>query len=316
MPRTYDIRETNDISPLKKSTNSAGLDLRALSELVAVGSNKAFIDPAGAYLFVNFHDVSDFDRYQSTAVIFPDGAVVTWYMPLEAEMELASDILSFHRSSLATPVEQETVAIDQFDAIEHIETMPISQFTVEPGSRLVNDDTIALTMDDSTRSNEMLAVSMALVAAVRMNVIESRMKKYIIDGQNEVNTSLSSMNQWKLSDISARVFEAEKGVHRWRYLLSSMHHTTVPDTLWEHDSLDKLFDSVTEHFELNARHEDLQNQLTYYSDFLKTVGDYVRHGYSSRLEKIIILIIAIEAAIALRHLYLEIVIPPIETRTH
>ena len=311
LPRTYDILDDNRVFPVVKSTQSQGLDLQALSELVTSAADTYHIDTLGSYLFVNYFDPTNSSNYKGTAVIFPDGAVVTWYMRLETEMQLASDILSLYRSSISSPVDMESVATDQFDALEHIESIPVSPFTTDSESALVGGDTLALTSDEISRSNDMLAVSMGLVAAVRLNVIESRLTSYIRKGQTDVNSSISRLSQWRLSHVSERVFEAEKGVHGWRYLLSSMKHTSVPESLWEHESLDRLFDSVTEHFELRERQEDLQNQLTYYSDFLKTVGDYVRHGYSSRLEKIIILIIAIEAAIALRHLYVEVVIPPL-----
>jgi uncharacterized Rmd1/YagE family protein len=308
-PRSYDIVGLDRVFPLRRPSQPALLDLRTLSEHVTSENDRVFLDPAQSFLFINFYKSNVADSYNSTAVIFPDGAMVTWYMRLDSELQLASDVTALHRSVLAGPDDRENAALDQFNALEHIENIPVSPGTPDSRPTYMDGDAVTLTGVDSNRSNEMLAVSMGLGAAVRMNVIESLLRNYIERGQSDVSGSLTRMNQWRLSQISECVFEAEKGVHRWRYLLGSKRHTSVPDSLWEYDDLDRLYDSVAAHFELNERYEDLQSQLTYYSDFLKTVGDYVRHGYSSRLEKIIILIIAIEAAIALRHLYLEIAFP-------
>ena len=310
-PRSYDISGLDRFVPLKKSSQSNLLDLRALSQHIASHNDKVFLDSNNSYLFMNFHDGTQADQYQSSAVIFPDGAIVTWYMSLDSEIQLASDIIFSQCATIRQPGERENLAMDQFQALEHIETVPVALGNSGSNITVVDGDSVILTSVDSNRSNEMLAVSLALGAAARMNVIESRLQGYIERGQSDVNSSINKLSQWRLSHLSECVFEAEKGVHRWRYLLSSIHHTGVPDTLWEYDELDRLFDSVTAQFELDERYEDLQNQLTYYSDFLKTVGDYVRHGYSSRLEKIIILIIAIEAAVALRHLYVEIAFPAV-----
>jgi len=307
-PRSYDISGLDRFIPLKKSSQTNMLDLRSLSQHIASHHDKVFLDSSNSYLYVNFFDGSIPDRYQSSAIIFPDGAMVTWYMGLDSEIQIASEIIASQRSVIGQPGERESLAMDQFQALEHIETVPVTHGT---NRTIVDGDSITLTSIDANRSNEMLAVSLALGAAARMNVIESRLQSYIERGQSDVNARINKLNQWRLSHLSECVFEAEKGVHRWRYLLSSIHHRGVPDTLWEYDDLDRLYDSVTTQFELNERYEDLQNQLSYYSDFLKTVGDYVRHGYSSRLEKIIILIIAIEAAIALRHLYVEMALPPL-----
>ena len=304
-PRSYDILGLDRFFPSRKSNQPVLIDLQSLSDHVASDHDRVFLDPSQSYLFINFYNPQD--DYKSTAVIFADGAMVTWYMRLDSELQLAADIVALQGTQLSGAEEREHMALDQFHALEHIETIPVSQPGAESGSTYMDGDAICLTPSDSNRSNDMLAVSMGLSAAVRMNVIEANLRSYIEKGQFDVNATLTRIKQWRLSQISERVFEAEKGAHRWRYLIGSKRHTSVPDSLWDHDDLDQLFDSVATHFDLGERYDDLHNQLTYHSDFLKTVGDYVRHGYSSRLEKIIILIIAIETAIALRHLYVEVV---------
>jgi uncharacterized Rmd1/YagE family protein len=311
LPRFYDIIDPSRFLLSKRSSQPNTLDLKTLADQLCSKNDRRFLDDNNSFLFINFYDPVLGDEYKSSAVIFPDGALVTWYMRLDSEMQLASDLIALHKSVLPGQHVKENVEMDKSQSLEHIESLSISPSNIGRESTMIGGDSIALTGNDHNRSNEMLAVSIGLSAAVRMNVIESRLQSYIESGQSDIDASVNTLNQWRLSQLSEYVFEAEKGVHRWRYLLSSVHRTSVADALWDHEDLDRLFDSITQQFELNERYEDLQSQLSYYSDFLKTVGDYVRHGYSSRLEKIIILIIAIEAAIALRHLYLELIIPPL-----
>ena len=306
LPRNYDIQFAEQIVSRKKSNLSKPLDLKLISQRFESPLTTTFCDSNGSFLFMNFNSRESPEEYLSTAVVFPDGALVTWYMRGEEEVELAAEILSVSSHSHDSPSDRESSASDQFDALDYVESIPVAASSVSTTSRLHDAETLTLTSNDENRSNEMLAVSMAVSAAVRLNVIESNLSDYIKSGQRDIESSVSKLNQWRLPQISASVFEAEKGVHRWRYLLSTIHRPGVPDSLWEYERLDQLFDEMVAHFDLPERYEDLQNQLTFYSDFLHTVGDYVRHGYSSRLEKIIILIIAIEAAIAMRHLIVEV----------
>ena len=306
LPRTYEVQSRDIFQSLKKPSMPSPIDLRLLAQRIGKSSDNVFSDTTGSFLYINFVDHVDPGKYRSTAVVFPDGSLVTWYMKKEEEMDLAADILSFHRAGARFLFAKEATAIDLFDGLESMETIPVSSTPVER-TTLVGGEAVALTTEESNRSNDMLAVSMALSSAVRMNAIEAALKDYIKNGHSDISNSTRRVDQWKLSQLSESIFESEKGVHKWRYFLTSTNQTGVPDLLWEYEQLDQLFDEVANHFEIEERFGDLQNQLTYYSEYLRTVGDYVRHGYSSRLEKIIILIIAIEACVALRHLFVDLV---------
>ena len=307
-PKSYNIQSYDHLVSVKKVNPHKALDLKALACLYRKSALATHLDPLGSFLYINFADCdSRGDSYGSTAVIFPDGALVTWYMTSDDEKALAGELLSARSEALNSRLDLESRAIENIDSLDCMEALAVSvpDSSAETTCLLEGEAVLSLTQIDENRSNQMLAVSMALGAAARMNAIESTLSAYIKKGHTDISSSISKINQWKLSKVSESVFESEKGVHRWRYFLTSIHRPGVPDSLWDYEQLDKLFDEVSAHFELGERFDDLQNQLTYYSEFLRTVGDYVRHGYSSRLEKIIILIIAIEAGVAVRHLIVD-----------
>ena len=307
-PKSYNIQSYDHLVSVKKVNPHKALDLKALANMYRTSALATHLDPLGSFLYINFVDESPSrgDSYGSTAVIFPDGALVTWFMTSDDEKALANELLSARSEVPSSRNDQESRAIEQIDSLDCMEALAVSVPDSSAETCLLEGEAVlSLTPIDENRSNQMLAVSMALGAAARTNAIESTLSAYIKKGHTDISSSISKINQWKLSKVSESVFESEKGVHRWRYFLTSIHRPGVPDSLWDYEQLDKLFDEVSAHFELEERFDDLQNQLTYYSEFLRTVGDYVRHGYSSRLEKIIILIIAIEAGVAVRHLIVD-----------
>lgn len=287
------------------------LDLKQLQNCIDSPSVQSHCDPLGSYLYVNFSDSRE--AYRDTAVIFPDGAFVTWFMDRDREAQLAKSILSLHEQGenivSRKPRRSEASSVDKFLSSELAESILVTEARVESNkSQLINGgDSIVLTLSESDRSNDILAISMALASAVRMNVIESYLQDHISNGHNEISKLLMKMNNWKLSKVSDTIFESERLVHNWRYFLTQNGVDDVPDCLWDYGELDKLYDHVMKNFDVHKRFSDINTDLTYYSEFLATCGEHVRHKYSSRLERIIIAIIAIEAGIAMRHLLVDLV---------
>ena len=312
VPSNYDIKFSQFLGSnrLWKGPFTT-LDLKHLQSSLDDRTVHSYRDPSGGYLFVNCCD--SLSVYRDTAVIFPDGALVTWFMDRDRESQFVRSILNSHyqcdnivaRKSSRT----ESTSVDAFLSSELTESIALNESCVESNSsQLVNGgDSLVLTHSESERSNDILAISMALATAVRMNVMESYLEDHISNGHNEISKLLMKMNNWKLSKVSDSIFESEKLVHNWRYFLTQNGVDDVPDCLWEYGDLDKLYEQVMKNFDVHKRFNDINTDLTYYSEFLATCGEHVRHKYSSRLEKIIIAIIAIEAGIAMRHLLVDLV---------
>ena len=303
MPNTYNAL---NFPKFQRFTKSSGqLDLKALSQAFNGSGNSVFVDQAGSYLFMNIESELPCQASSRTAVVFPDGALITWFMTRDEEVELGQRVVSLYHC-LAGGKSREASAVNQFDALESLESIHVANETIDSATSFTEGDYIALTDDASCRSDDMLAVSMALAVAARVNVLEHSLDHHIESEHSSLLKLLNTMNNWKLSSISEAVFNSEKMVHNWRYYLNNVSHSSLPDCLWEYESLDKLYHSVSNSFDVNKRFNELQSSLTHYHEFLLTVGEYVRHRYSSRLERIIILIIAIEAALAFRHAVVDL----------
>jgi uncharacterized Rmd1/YagE family protein len=309
-PDNYNIKSSQFFQSSRMSKSSfCVLDLRQLTQTLDPLISTVHCDSGGAFAYLNFADIHGI--YKNSAVIFADGTLVTWYMDKESEMQLASDIISSHSKLSGRQTHAKESAISNiFSGLDWSETISLTQ-TVSPAtSKLINDgEGLSLTENDSNRSNEMLAISMALASAARMNVIESQLQEHIDAGHAEISRLLRSMSSWKLSRVSETIFESEQLVHNWRLFLSKHGLDDIPDSLWDYEALDRLYEHIIGSYDVRKRFHDVNTDLTYYSEFLSTCGEHVRHKYSSRLEKIIIIIIAIEAGIAMRHLILDLLGP-------
>lgn len=310
-PAIYNVQSSQFLQPHrfgKGSVSNTIFDLRHMEQQLVLPHDASHTETSSfPYLFMNFGGSGS--EYKDTAVLFPDGVLVTWYMSKERESDLASDLLAFYSRSVGlVGPRKEQIAVDQFSSMDTAESMSVSLSQVSENLSHVTDvGSLTLTAKDIDRSNDMLAVSMAMATAVRMNLVESHLQEHIESGHSRITGLLQTLSGWKLSKISESIFEAEQLVHNWRYFLTQKGIDDIPDCLWDHERLDRLYGELMSHFVLHKRFSDLNNDLTYYSDYLSTVGEHVRHKYSSRLEIIIILIIGIEAGIATRHLVLDLV---------
>merc|ERR1719215_539453 len=142
----------------------------------------------------------------------------------------------------------------------------------------------------------MLGLSLGLAVAVRLDALERRIDSRLeADWRNiDVHKSLN------LSGITHRIFESETGLHELRYELNSEAGLLdAPDLLWEHARAERLYDKVVSHFDVKRRTTLLNERLSYSFDHLHTLGEHVRHLYSVRLERIIIVLIFWELCVGI-----------------
>lgn len=103
-----------------------------------------------------------------------------------------------------------------------------------------------------------------------------------------------------LSDLSARIFEAEKGLHELRYELNSEAGVLEPsDLLEQHALAERLYEQVVAHFDVRRRKALLNERLSYSLDYLHTLGEHARHQHSVRLEVLIIILIFFELCVGI-----------------
>ncbi|KAF4660659.1 hypothetical protein FOZ61_003850 [Perkinsus olseni] len=167
----------------------------------------------------------------------------------------------------------------------------------------VVDGVLYITPQDTQRSSEMLVASLALASASRLNVVEAKIERFLKAKHSEMNTLAANLRSWHLNSVSDEIFKSERVLHSLRYQLNlgEADLLDVPEILWEFDGSERLFEQVVNNFDLKRRIGLLNLRLSYHSDFMAAFGEHVRHRHSNRLEKIIIILIAFETALALYH---------------
>jgi len=241
-------------------------------------------------------------QQQCSAVFLADGCVICWHASRHTERfvhELAAGSAK-ERPGLApfgspSPVERMEelglgvpVATEQLDVVDAPEGVITA---VDP-----KDGCIRLTRDPWARTSHQLGLSLGLAVAVRLDALERR-----IEGRLEAswrNMHSEGHGALNLSGVSDRIFETEKGLHALRYELNSEAGLLdASDLLWEHALAERLYDQVVVHFDVRRRTALLNDRLRYSLDYLQALSEHVRHQYSVRLERIIILLIFLELCV-------------------
>eukprot|EP00927_Polykrikos_kofoidii_P048498 TRINITY_DN42771_c0_g1_i1.p1 TRINITY_DN42771_c0_g1~~TRINITY_DN42771_c0_g1_i1.p1 ORF type:complete len:441 (+),score=57.72 TRINITY_DN42771_c0_g1_i1:83-1405(+) len=235
-------------------------------------------------------------QQQCNAVFLPDGCAVCWNMSRETErkmLRIAADCPAKRRGPPHTPASASSWSSSspcQPVASEHLEITDSSDGVTT--SLDVQEGTLSLTSDTRLRTSHQLGLSLGLAVAVRLDNLERRIEAKLDAERLDLYAQVRSLN---LSTVSHRIFEAETGLHELRYGLNSEAGVLdAPDLLWEHALAERLYDQVVAHFDVRRRTALLNDRLSYSLDYLHTLGEHVRHQYSVRLERAIVVIIFLE----------------------
>merc|ERR1711862_890828 len=69
------------------------------------------------------------------------------------------------------------------------------------------------------------------------------------------------------------------------------------DVFGGHVLAERLYDQVVAHYDVRRRTALINERLSYSLDYLHTLGEHVRHQYSVRIERMIILLIFLELCV-------------------
>jgi len=244
-----------------------------------------------------------FEQQLCSAVFLPDGCVVCWHMSRATEqltLELASRSLAHRRGparlgapeALQQPASSSgsPLATEELDVVDAVAdaTTSINQ----------HDGCVQLTVNPQERSAHQIGLSLGLASAVRLEALEKRIERQLeVDWRDMRSQAGIILN---LSSVSRRIFLAENTLHELRYELNSEAGSfNAADLLWDHAPAERLYDKVVAHFDLRRRTAILNERLSYSFDFLHTLGEHVRHLYSVRLERMIILLIFLELIVGI-----------------
>ncbi|VWU50983.1 conserved protein, unknown function [Hepatocystis sp. ex Piliocolobus tephrosceles] len=158
----------------------------------------------------------------------------------------------------------------------------------------INNSIIYLTVNNS-RTTDKICFSYALLSAVRLNNLEKKIEKELLIENNKIDILNKKIKSNKLDLLSKQLFSSKIILHNLRYKLNiEQDILDVPDVLWELEEQKKLFLNVLNIFYIKQRVDLLNHRLTWTLDYLNSFLDYVNQKHSSRLERIIIIIIGLE----------------------
>lgn len=238
-----------------------------------IGCNVLYKEP---YLYVESCEY--FKQQNSSAVFFKNGCVVIWNM----NKKNMKNFLYFCKSYINI-----NENIDNYD-FEELEVQNVNN------KSYVSNSIIYLTMNNY-RITDKISFSFGLLSAVRLNNLEKKIENKLFYENNNIETLKKKIKSTNLDLLSKQLFSSKITLHNLRYELNiEQDILDVPETLWELEYQKKLFLNILNIFDIKQRVDLLNHRLTWTFDYLNSFLDYVNQKHSSRLERIIIMIIGLE----------------------
>lgn len=238
-----------------------------------IGCNVLYKEP---YLYVESCEY--FKQQNSSAVFFKNGCVVIWNM----NKKNMKNFLYFCKSYINI-----NENIDNYD-FEELEVQNVNN------KSYVSNSIIYLTMNNY-RITDKISFSFGLLSAVRLNNLEKKIENKLLYENNNIETLKKKIKSTNLDLLSKQLFSSKITLHNLRYELNiEQDILDVPETLWELEYQKKLFLNILNIFDIKQRVDLLNHRLTWTFDYLNSFLDYVNQKHSSRLERIIIMIIGLE----------------------
>ncbi|KAF3763081.1 hypothetical protein M406DRAFT_261990 [Cryphonectria parasitica EP155] len=240
--------------------------------------------------------------------IFETGTVVTWSLPPEKGIELATGFLaSAHQNSYLTQMDRD----DMTEKLE-FEMDPATSWSLMRGDMVVlgtrRDEGAAADFDPTDIGRAKIAFSSGLARSTKVAVLETLLSAYL-ERTEELPAQLESGRlRVRMPEILQRTGE----LLRLRSQLNFFSELTdsLPDKFWDQRAelkLDSIYDQVGKALDVPSRIRVLNQRMDYADSMLETFREMLHSTHSARLEWIIIVLIAIEIGFELYHMWREYV---------
>ncbi len=210
------------------------------------------------------------DPLDCGAFIFPYGAAVMWGLSPQQKKSIL-----------------ETLKKDEDQPYEVTEK---ESYTYIYGSKAaIANDQITL---PSSQLEAKLAFSHGLAQSIKLSVFEGAAQKTIAKTK-DIPAQLAKHGKISLSRKQIRKMRGSLFIERSSI---NLHFDVldVPEYFWEHFELEPIYTLIANYLDLETRVEILNQRLDVIHDLFEVLGNELNHQHSSRLEWIIILLIAIE----------------------
>ncbi|KAM7183734.1 required for meiotic nuclear division protein 1 [Naviculisporaceae sp. PSN 640] len=237
--------------------------------------------------------------------VFPSGTIVTWSLPSDVGTLLAT-------KHLLPAAESPFVADKEVEDLEFV-TDP------EQDTSRVNGDVVVLGTRREVKAGDRLDTTLAKIAfssglarSTKLAVLESSLTRYL-ESTRQIPEQLS---QGLRAPLSRELILQKTG--ELLNLRSQLNHyndltDALPDLFWDSEErLETYYSKIGKALDVGVRIKTLNDKMTYAQEVVNVAQSVVdisekntSEAHSTRLEWIIIILIAIEVCFELRRVYLE-----------
>ncbi|KAI1259594.1 hypothetical protein F5Y18DRAFT_408676 [Xylariaceae sp. FL1019] len=230
--------------------------------------------------------------------VFPSGTVVTWSVPEDTLLKLASKHLI--RAASFPHIDRAEMEMLEFNPDETRDTSFMKGEVVVLGTRaqqLVNDKL------DTTLAK--IAFSSGLARSPKLAVLETDLEYLLQESKATLNV-LAAGSQSKLKRQSIL-----KMTGQLLNLRSQLNHYSditeeLPDMFWESESiLEEYYNQIGAALAVRRRIEILNKRIDYAHENVTVLREMISEKYGHRLEWIIIILITIEVLFEVRRIWRE-----------
>lgn len=233
---------------------------------------------AARYRDATHVDFSNNDVGNGEAWVFDYGVVIFWGVPEHHKQDLLQRLEPF----LVDPINK--IEIENYT------------FTLSATNNSVSEDNIALHSDNKM---DRLAVSHALAQSVKLARFEVLAQQVISDNayipKTLANKGRTPLSRKALAQLRGRLFSTKSDI------ILKFNLLDTPEFFWDHPELEPLYQIAARYFEVVPRTELLNKKLETIHELLEMLASEQNHAHSSKLEWIIIILIAVEIVLAFWH---------------
>jgi len=240
------------------------------------------LDPACIYVSKE----SDFEERRRDIVFFKEGCVVFWNVP---ELE-RGQVLSYLKPYSENIYDESTVLEESEMLTYRMSANKKNHFHNGVINILEDDDILAKYTFSNAISN---SVKLGSWEVYLENIIDSI--SFIADDLRRDNPKAPEKNF---------ILQKSGDLLTLRHMLNlSSDYLDTPDFYWDREDLEILFLRTCDHLAVRKRTEVANKKLSYCLEIMEMVNGHIQHEHGSKLEKIIIYLIAIEIFFEVVHLY-------------
>ncbi|KAK1831285.1 hypothetical protein QBC39DRAFT_352242 [Podospora conica] len=243
---------------------------------------------------------------QGDIFVFPSGTVVTWALPPDVVSTLAT-------KHLLRAAEAPFVADKETEDLDFV-------VDAEQDQSRVSGDVVVLGIRREVEAHDRLDTTLAKIAfssglarSTKLAVLESSLTRYL-ESTRHIPDQLSRGLQAPLS--RGWILQKTGELLNLRSQLNHYNDLTdaLPDIFWDagEEKLETYYAKIGKALDVGVRIKTLNDKMTYAQEVVSVAQEVLdisekmsSEKHSTRLEWIIIILIAIEVAFGLRHLYME-----------